>query len=602
MPCVEQHFPQAQLLPRQGSASCEGEEPGKVLRPVIVRVPAPPALHRFERRDRARGLGLLHEERQPPEITLLYLVGGGVEDQHLGEARPGEHLRVGFAPCGPAPVEDESRIGRDRRPVGHAGDCARGDRGPAIRRGPAHAQVAGKEPDAAAVQGHASRSVGGHGERSREGRRFAGRGEPQRCRALRNLQIELPALDLQRFSEPGRQPGGEHTPRRAGDDDAAIEGEAVNVEAEPADVWLDARAAQREGAFARISLEPEAPDRLARLQRGLAAERDVAGRWQLHHHERLVAVAKERQIDRLDVRHVPHGERHSIRFHGVRPRQPVYGAATGPCRGLEQTFAFGRRPGRFAQFDRSLAAVGLRDFEGEEREAPLAAGEGYNAQHERGTGDGSHGPDSTDARLRPQPGACYALGVARTFRLLALLVPGSIEAEIGALQQAVFAEHGLVSAIALPPLVPVRFLPVDAPPRLPQVPGREVAVRFAVRVTKPAWSGGHLFVGVETDGAWAALRGDERWTDGPALFPCFEGFFLRVRGSRTRGPRRHRRAPDGTSIHFPGHHRDDDRRSRRGGRLVAGRALADRRAPAAAREALSRLREDGASRAARAPR
>ncbi|HSV93699.1 MAG TPA: hypothetical protein VLH81_11510 [Desulfobacterales bacterium] len=116
--------------------------------------------------------------------------------------------------------------------------------------------------------------------------------------------------------------------------------------------------------------------------------------------------------------------------------------------------------------------------------------------------------------------------MARTFRLLALLAPGSIEAEIGALQQAVFAEHGFVSAIALPPLVPVRFLPVDVPPRLPQVPGREVAARFAVRVAQPAWSGDHLFLGIETDGAWVALRGDERWSDGPVLFPCFEGFFL----------------------------------------------------------------------------
>jgi len=116
--------------------------------------------------------------------------------------------------------------------------------------------------------------------------------------------------------------------------------------------------------------------------------------------------------------------------------------------------------------------------------------------------------------------------VARTFRLLALLAPGSIEAEVGRLQQAVFAAHGFVSAIALMPLVPVRFLPVDAPPRLPQVPGREVAAGFAVRVAMPAWSGGHLFLGLETDGAWAALRGDERWSDGPALFPCFEGFFL----------------------------------------------------------------------------
>ncbi len=70
-------------------------------------------------------------------------------------------------------------------------------------------------------------------------------------------------------------------------------------------------------------------------------------------------------------------------------------------------------------------------------------------------------------------------------RLLALLAPGSIEAEVVALQQAVFAEHGFVSAIALPPLVPVRFLPADASLQLPQVPGREVTAGFVVAVATP---------------------------------------------------------------------------------------------------------------------
>jgi hypothetical protein len=107
--------------------------------------------------------------------------------------------------------------------------------------------------------------------------------------------------------------------------------------------------------------------------------------------------------------------------------------------------------------------------------------------------------------------------VARTHRLLALLAPGSIEAEVGALQQAVFSEHGFVSAIALPPLVPVRFLPLDASLRLPMAPGSAVAAGFMVMITGQAWSSG---------GVWPALRGDERWSDGPWIFPCFEGFYL----------------------------------------------------------------------------
>jgi len=116
--------------------------------------------------------------------------------------------------------------------------------------------------------------------------------------------------------------------------------------------------------------------------------------------------------------------------------------------------------------------------------------------------------------------------MARTHRLLALFAPGSIEAEINALQQAVFAASGCVSAIALPPLVPVRFLPADAPLRLPPMPGRNVPAGFTVRVTGPARRDGHLCLGLDTGGAWSGLRADDRWSDGPALFPCCEGFYL----------------------------------------------------------------------------
>lgn len=123
--------------------------------------------------------------------------------------------------------------------------------------------------------------------------------------------------------------------------------------------------------------------------------------------------------------------------------------------------------------------------------------------------------------------------MARTHRLLALFAPGSIEAELNALQQAVFAASGCVSAIALPPLVPVRFLPLDSSPRLPQAPGREVAAGFTVRVTGPAWREGHFYLGLDTGGAWSGLRADGRWSDGPALFPCVEGFYL---GCAEAGP------------------------------------------------------------------
>ena len=49
-----------------------------------------------------------------------------------------------------------------------------------------------------------------------------------------------------------------------------------------------------------------------------------------------------------------------------------------------------------------------------------------------------------------QPGGAY---------LVALIPPGSVEAEMGRVQAALFAEHGLASAQALPALIPVAFTP-----------------------------------------------------------------------------------------------------------------------------------------------
>lgn len=122
--------------------------------------------------------------------------------------------------------------------------------------------------------------------------------------------------------------------------------------------------------------------------------------------------------------------------------------------------------------------------------------------------------------------------------LLAILAPGSIEAEVGRIQQEIFRAHGFVSAIALEPLVPVAFLDPGAPlPRglLEALDGRVqaplcigAAARAPVR-----WRGGALYLGLDTAGAWAALRracapllrsrkaGARR-----ELFPVAEGFLL----------------------------------------------------------------------------
>ncbi|MGA2613552.1 MAG: hypothetical protein ABSG38_08870 [Spirochaetia bacterium] len=120
-----------------------------------------------------------------------------------------------------------------------------------------------------------------------------------------------------------------------------------------------------------------------------------------------------------------------------------------------------------------------------------------------------------------------------TQTLLALLAPGSVEAEVGRVQQAIFAEHGLVSSIALPSLMPVAFLASDEPRRgLLAELNAAVAAPYRIVFTGLSWQEGWLYLGVDSGGAWlslraAALAAFAHETGGkPGLFPAFEGFFL----------------------------------------------------------------------------
>ncbi len=115
--------------------------------------------------------------------------------------------------------------------------------------------------------------------------------------------------------------------------------------------------------------------------------------------------------------------------------------------------------------------------------------------------------------------------------LLAVLAPGSVEAAVGSAQEAIFREHGLVSAIALPPLVPVAFLGDGEGDPLPRGflgrVERSVRAPYLFTVTETAWHGGALFLALDSGGVWGALRAAcAPETEGAGLFPAFEGFFL----------------------------------------------------------------------------
>jgi hypothetical protein len=114
--------------------------------------------------------------------------------------------------------------------------------------------------------------------------------------------------------------------------------------------------------------------------------------------------------------------------------------------------------------------------------------------------------------------------------LLALIAPGSVEAEVGRLQARIFSEHGLASAVALAPLIPISFLPVDATLRgLLAAVDRSAASPYRIETGPVAWEAGALFLSVETGGLWKGLRAGVGVSgiaaaEGP--FPVFEGFFL----------------------------------------------------------------------------
>jgi hypothetical protein len=117
-----------------------------------------------------------------------------------------------------------------------------------------------------------------------------------------------------------------------------------------------------------------------------------------------------------------------------------------------------------------------------------------------------------------------------TVLLAALFAPGSVESEMCSVQAALFDEHGLASAQALPPLIPLAILD---PERIFRgfLQEMNVSVRsgWRMRLTEAVWVGGHLFAGIESRGVWEALRSVAlKWsvTSQGSLFPVAEGFYL----------------------------------------------------------------------------
>lgn len=116
---------------------------------------------------------------------------------------------------------------------------------------------------------------------------------------------------------------------------------------------------------------------------------------------------------------------------------------------------------------------------------------------------------------------------ALTVRLVAIIAPGSVEAGIGKVQAAIFEEHGLISAVALPPVIPLMFLPPDsAAPSAGLLHDLERGVHapWRMKTAGTAWEQDALYLRVSSDGMWESLR-ERASAEPPALFPVAEGFY-----------------------------------------------------------------------------
>ncbi len=116
-------------------------------------------------------------------------------------------------------------------------------------------------------------------------------------------------------------------------------------------------------------------------------------------------------------------------------------------------------------------------------------------------------------------------GALSARRLIALLAPGSAEAEVSRTQAALFADLGLASAVAFPPMIPLGFVREEEAAARLNALSAGGAAPYLFRSTVLRWEGGGLFLALESDGVWDCLRGlAGDCGDGP--FPVAEGFIL----------------------------------------------------------------------------
>ena len=113
--------------------------------------------------------------------------------------------------------------------------------------------------------------------------------------------------------------------------------------------------------------------------------------------------------------------------------------------------------------------------------------------------------------------------------LSAITLPSNISTEVSHLQHVLYSKYCMVSALALPPLIPLSFHPHSFSEKDFTHVVENITHGFRVTLGRLCYEKNALFISVNTKGKWKALRRkfsstatDEFCT----ILPIFEGIFL----------------------------------------------------------------------------
>lgn len=125
---------------------------------------------------------------------------------------------------------------------------------------------------------------------------------------------------------------------------------------------------------------------------------------------------------------------------------------------------------------------------------------------------------------------------SREYFLIAIIPPSNISRQIDLIRERLFSDYCLVSAAALPPFIPLLFLPSGRYTLQEAQLKEKISKAFSITTGHYRECQGNLFLAVDSNGGYDCLKQElknyllagtvEKAGSPKVPFPCFEGFFL----------------------------------------------------------------------------